>query len=95
MFLFLFETSYFIHIFFTYIRYKKGGVIARAGHTEASLDLSRLAGLYPAGVLAEVVNDDGSVMRFEGLKEFSRKHSLVLTSVQDLIAYRYETEFPV
>ena len=74
--------------------YKSGGVLARGGHTEASLDLTRLAGLKPGGVLAEVVNDDGSVMRLDGLKDFAQKHSLVLTSVQDLIAYRYETEYP-
>ena len=75
------------------LRYKPGGVLTRAGHTEASLDLTRLAGLHRAGVLAEVVNDNGSVMRLESLKEFAKTHNLVLTSVQDLIAYRYETEF--
>lgn len=74
------------------LRYKEGGVLARAGHTEASLDLTRLAGLSPAGVLAEVVNDEGSVMKLEDLKSFSDLHGLALTSVQDLIAYRYETE---
>jgi len=74
--------------------YKSGGVLARGGHTEASLDLTRLAGLKPGGALAEVVNDNGSVMRLDGLKDFAQKHSLVLTSVQDLIAYRYETEYP-
>eukprot|EP01041_Mallomonas_annulata_P000501 gene501-949_t len=74
------------------LRYKPGGVLARAGHTEASLDLSQLAGLYPAGVLAEVVNDDGSLMRLNSLKEFANKHGLVLTSVQDLIAFRMENE---
>jgi 3,4-dihydroxy 2-butanone 4-phosphate synthase/GTP cyclohydrolase II len=74
------------------LRYKPGGVLARAGHTEASVDLSKLAGLYPAGVLAEVVNDDGSIMRLPGLKALAAEHGLVLTSVQDLIAYRCETE---
>eukprot|EP00607_Mallomonas_marina_P011081 CAMPEP_0182423840 /NCGR_PEP_ID=MMETSP1167-20130531/9917_1 /TAXON_ID=2988 /ORGANISM="Mallomonas Sp, Strain CCMP3275" /LENGTH=477 /DNA_ID=CAMNT_0024603141 /DNA_START=437 /DNA_END=1870 /DNA_ORIENTATION=- len=74
------------------LRYKPGGVLSRAGHTEASLDLTRLAGLSPGGVLAEVVHDDGSMMRLPSLKEFAKQHKLVLTSVQDLIAYRMETE---
>ena len=73
------------------LRYKPGGVVARAGHTEASLDLSRLAGLKPAAVLAEVVNDDGSVARLPQLQAMAREHGLVLTSVQDIIAYRLET----
>jgi 3,4-dihydroxy 2-butanone 4-phosphate synthase/GTP cyclohydrolase II len=72
------------------LRYKKGGVLARAGHTEASLDLTRIAGLFPAGVLAEVVNDDGSMKRLEGLQVMSEEKNLVLTSVQDIIAYRLE-----
>ena len=74
------------------LRYRKGGVLVRAGHTEASVDLAKLAGLAPAGVLAEVVNDDGSIMRLPGLKALALEHGLVLTSVQDLIAYRIETE---
>lgn len=74
------------------LRYKPGGVIVRGGHTEASLDLTRLAGLQPSGVLAEVVNDDGSLMRMDDLKVMAVKHGLVLTSVQDIIAYRLETE---
>lgn len=74
------------------LRYKKGGVLTRAGHTEASLDLTRLAGLHPGGVLAEIVHDDGSLMRLPSLIEFSKKHGLILTSVQDLIAYRMEME---
>lgn len=74
------------------LRYKQNGVLARAGHTEASLDLTRLAGLYPGGVLAEIVHDDGSLMRLEDLKEFSKTHGLILTSVQDIIAYRREIE---
>ena len=74
------------------LRYREGGVLARGGHTEASLDLARLAGLQPAGVLAEVVNDDGSVMRLPGLRKMAADHGLVLTSVQDIIAYRAETE---
>lgn len=72
------------------LRYKPGGVLTRAGHTEASLDLARLAGCQPVAVLAEVVNDDGTVKRLDGLKELAQKNNLVLTSVQDLIAYRVE-----
>lgn len=74
------------------LRARPGGVIVRAGHTEASVDLAKMAGLYPAGVLAEVVNDDGSIMRLPGLKAIAHEHGLVLTSVQDLIAYRLEME---
>ena len=72
------------------LRYRPGGVLVRGGHTEASLDLARLAGLQPAAVLAEVVNDDGSIMKLEDLKVMAATHGLVLTSVQDLIAYRLE-----
>ena len=74
------------------LRYRPGGVIVRGGHTEASLDLARLAGLQPAGVLAEVVNDDGSLMRLPDLRKMAVEHGLVITSVQDIIAYRLETE---
>ena len=75
------------------LRYRTGGVLTRGGHTEASLDLVKLAKLKSkAAVLAEVVNDDGSIMRLDALKEFAQKHKLVLTSVQDMIAYRVETE---
>ena len=74
------------------LRYRPGGVIVRGGHTEASLDLARLAGLQPAGVLAEVVNDDGSLMRLPDLRKMALEHGLVITSVQDIIAYRLETE---
>ena len=72
------------------LRYRPGGVLARPGHTEASLDLARLAGLSAAGVLAEIVDDQGAMVRLNGLKEFAQIHGLVLTSVQDLIAYRIE-----
>jgi 3,4-dihydroxy-2-butanone 4-phosphate synthase len=74
------------------LRYREGGVLSRGGHTEASLDLTRLAGLQPAGVLAEVVNDDGSVMRLPGLRRMAEEMGLVMTSVQDIIAYRVEME---
>lgn len=74
------------------LRYEPGGVLKRAGHTEAAVDLARLAGLYPAGVLAEVVNDDGSVARLPDLERFAKEHDLLLGSIADLIAYRRERE---
>lgn len=74
------------------LRYSKGGVLVRGGHTEASLDFCKLAGLKLGGVLAEVVNDDGSLKRLPDLQEMSKEHGLVLTSVQDLIAYRLELQ---
>ena len=61
---------------------KSGGVLSRTGHTEAAVDLARLAGLKPAGVICEIMNPDGSMARFPQLLEFSRKHGLVLTSVE-------------
>ncbi len=75
------------------LRYTPGGVMRRRGHTEAALDLSRLAGRRPAGVLCEICNDDGSMARLPELREFCRAHGgLVLTSIADMVAYRYETE---
>ncbi len=74
------------------LRYREGGVLARAGHTEAAVDLARLAGLGPAGVLAEVVNDDGSMARLPELERFGVQHGLVLISIADLIRYRHERE---
>jgi 3,4-dihydroxy 2-butanone 4-phosphate synthase/GTP cyclohydrolase II len=74
------------------LRYHDGGVLARPGHTEASVDLARLAGLYPAGVLCELVNDDGSMARGESLEAFADLHGLVMISIDDLIAYRWRTE---
>ncbi|GBD85675.1 riboflavin biosynthesis protein RibBA [bacterium BMS3Abin02] len=70
------------------LRYRPGGVLRRAGHTEAAVDLATLAGLGPAGVLAEIVADDGSVARLGDLKLFARKHHLVMIQIADLIAYR-------
>src|SRR3984957_12054528 len=70
------------------LRYREGGVLRRAGHTEAAVDLARLAGLSPAGVLAEVVNDDGSMARLSDLIEFKRQHTLKICSIENLIAYR-------
>src|SRR3954454_8262565 len=62
------------------LRYAEGGVLKRAGHTEAAVDLARMAGLHPAGVLCEIVNDDGTMARVPDLIEFSRKHDLLLIS---------------
>jgi|Transcript_40630 3,4-dihydroxy 2-butanone 4-phosphate synthase/GTP cyclohydrolase II len=69
------------------LRPRPGGVLERDGHTEATMDFCRLAGLRPAGVLCEVVNDDGSMARVPDLIPFCQKHDLVLTSIADLIAY--------
>jgi 3,4-dihydroxy 2-butanone 4-phosphate synthase/GTP cyclohydrolase II len=74
------------------LRYRQGGVLRRAGHTEASVDLAKLAGLRPAGVLAEVVNDDGSMARVPDLMRFRQQHGLKFCTIQDLIAYRRKQE---
>jgi 3,4-dihydroxy 2-butanone 4-phosphate synthase / GTP cyclohydrolase II len=74
------------------LRYRGGGVLARAGHTEAAVDLARLAGLTPAGVLCEIVNDDGSMMRTPVLRSFADDHGLAMISIADLIRYRRRTE---
>src|SRR5215467_10763447 len=74
------------------LRYAEGGVLRRPGHTEAAVDLARLAGLTPAGVLAEVVNDDGTMARLPALREFADEHGLVLISIAQLIDYRRHTE---
>ena len=71
---------------------KPGGVLRRAGHTEATVDLARMAGLYPAGVLCEILNDDGSMARVPELMEFAAKHELKIITISDLIAYRRQTE---
>jgi 3,4-dihydroxy 2-butanone 4-phosphate synthase/GTP cyclohydrolase II len=70
------------------LRYAEGGVLKRAGHTEAAVDLARLAGRAPAGVLCEVVNDDGTMARLPDLVVFAERHGLALISIADLIAYR-------
>jgi 3,4-dihydroxy 2-butanone 4-phosphate synthase/GTP cyclohydrolase II len=70
------------------LRYREGGVLRRAGHTEAAVDLARLAGLRASGVLAEVINDDGSMARLPDLIEFKKKHGLKLCSIESLIAFR-------
>jgi 3,4-dihydroxy 2-butanone 4-phosphate synthase/GTP cyclohydrolase II len=74
------------------LRAKEGGVLVRPGHTEAAVDLARLAGLPPAGAIAEVVNDDGTMARLPDLVPFAREHGLVIISIEDLIAYRRRNE---
>jgi 3,4-dihydroxy 2-butanone 4-phosphate synthase / GTP cyclohydrolase II len=74
------------------LRYREGGVLKRAGHTEAAVDLARLAGLSPAGVLAEVVNDDGTMSRLPELERFATEHGLAMISIADLIRYRRHRE---
>jgi 3,4-dihydroxy 2-butanone 4-phosphate synthase/GTP cyclohydrolase II len=74
------------------LRAKAGGVLRRPGHTEAAIDLAQLAGLRPAGVLCELVNDDGTMMRLPELTLFAKEHELSLISIADLIAYRRRTE---
>jgi 3,4-dihydroxy 2-butanone 4-phosphate synthase/GTP cyclohydrolase II len=74
------------------LRYAEGGVLRRAGHTEAAVDLARLAGLPEAGVLCEVVNDDGTMARLPELREFANTHDLALISIEQLINYRRRTE---
>ena len=74
------------------LRGRRGGVLVRAGHTEASLDLMRLAGLYPAGVICEIMNDDGSMARMEHLIEFAKNHALRICTTASLIEYRRKSE---
>jgi len=74
------------------LRARKAGVLARAGHTEAAVDLARLAGLYPAGVICEIMTDSGAMARLPQLRQFARRHRILLVTVADLIAYRLRTE---
>ena len=74
------------------LRSRRGGVLVRAGHTEAALDLCRLAGLKPVGVLCEVMNEDGSMARRPQLEEFARRHELKIGTIADLIRHRLRTE---
>jgi 3,4-dihydroxy 2-butanone 4-phosphate synthase/GTP cyclohydrolase II len=67
---------------------RRGGVLVRAGHTEAAVDIARLAGLIPSGVICEIMNDDGTMARLPDLVEFAKKHNLKLATIADLIAYR-------
>jgi 3,4-dihydroxy 2-butanone 4-phosphate synthase/GTP cyclohydrolase II len=77
------------------LRAREGGVLRRPGHTEAAVDLARLAGLRPAGAICEIVNDDGTMARLPELVVFARAHGLVLISIADLVAYRRRTEMQV
>lgn len=74
------------------LRAKPGGVLERAGHTEAAVDLARLAGLYPAGVICEIMNEDGTMARRAELESFAAEHGLLMVTVADLIGYRSRTE---
>jgi 3,4-dihydroxy-2-butanone 4-phosphate synthase len=76
------------------LRAKSGGVLERPGHTETAVDLCRYAGVFPAGVLSEIVNKDGSMKRLAELKIFASEHSLTLISVNQLIKYRHLQPFP-
>ena len=71
---------------------KNGGVLERAGHTEASVDISKLAKLNPSAVICEVMNEDGRMARFDDLLKFSKKHKLKIASIEDLISYRLKNE---
>ncbi len=74
------------------LRAREGGVLVRAGHTEACLDLMKLSGLYPAGAICEIMNDDGTMARTPDLAQFSKKHKLKVCSIRDLIEYRRKKE---
>ncbi len=71
---------------------REGGVLVRAGHTEASVDLARLAGLYPAGVICEIMNDDGTMARMPDLVAFAQLHGLKVGTIEDMIAYRLKND---
>ncbi len=74
------------------LRAREGGVLVRTGHTEAGVDLARLAGLSPAGVICEIMNPNGFMARLPSLKQFAKKHRLALITIKDLISYRRRTE---
>ena len=74
------------------LRARDGGVLVRAGQTEAAVDLARIAGLYPAGVICEIMNEDGTMARVPQLTKFSEEHGLLLVTISDLIRYRMQTE---
>lgn len=67
---------------------REGGVLTRPGHTEAAIDLAKLTGLYPAGVICEIINEDGTMARLPELKEFAQKYNLKIISIADLVEYR-------
>ena len=74
------------------LRARKGGVLKRSGHTEAAVDLARLAGLYPAGVICEIMDEDGTMMRLPKLLDYAKRHGLKVISIADLIEYRMRSE---
>ncbi|MBP7070955.1 MAG: bifunctional 3,4-dihydroxy-2-butanone-4-phosphate synthase/GTP cyclohydrolase II [Methanothrix sp.] len=74
------------------LRAKEGGVLRRSGHTEACIDLARLAGLYPAGVICEIMNEDGSMSRLAELESFAERHGLKMLTIESLIRYRMQRE---
>jgi 3,4-dihydroxy 2-butanone 4-phosphate synthase/GTP cyclohydrolase II len=74
------------------LKARNGGVLVRAGQTEAAVDLARIAGLYPAGVICEIMNDDGTMARVPELTRFAKRHKLLLVTISDLIQYRMRTE---
>jgi 3,4-dihydroxy 2-butanone 4-phosphate synthase / GTP cyclohydrolase II len=74
------------------LKARNGGVLVRAGQTEAAVDLARIAGLYPAGVICEILNDDGTMARVPELTKFARRHKLLMITIADLIQYRMRTE---
>jgi 3,4-dihydroxy 2-butanone 4-phosphate synthase / GTP cyclohydrolase II len=74
------------------LRARDGGVLVRAGQTEAAVDLARIAGLFPAGVICEIMNEDGTMARVPELTRFARKHALLMITIADLIQYRMRTE---
>src|SRR5690606_32928308 len=74
------------------LRARQGGVLVRAGHTEAAVDLARLAGLSPAGVICEIMSRDGHMARVPELTRFARKHRMPIVTIADLIQYRMRTE---
>jgi 3,4-dihydroxy 2-butanone 4-phosphate synthase/GTP cyclohydrolase II len=77
------------------LRARRGGVLVRAGQTEGSVDLARLAGLKPAGVICEIMNDDGTMARMPQLREFADRHGLLIVTIADLVAYRMRKELLV
>jgi len=74
------------------LRYREGGVLVRAGHTEATVDLAKLAGLYPAGVICEIMHEDGTMARTPELFRFAKRHKMAIITIADLIEYRRRTE---
>ncbi|MCY4601225.1 MAG: bifunctional 3,4-dihydroxy-2-butanone-4-phosphate synthase/GTP cyclohydrolase II [Acidobacteria bacterium] len=74
------------------LRARRGGVLVRAGQTEAAVDLARMAGLYPAGVICEIMNDDGTMARVKELSRFAKRHRLLMITIADLIKYRMRND---